>query len=79
MVIEWSKKKATPKNSNLEPIYVEVNIIACMLLDITFHHIYREKNMSTETLSKQGLQLVEGTWKKWEGLYENIKELTLEP
>jgi len=55
LVIDWLKNKRPPKNIHLRPIYEEALLLAIAFKNISYKNIYRERNVESNKLSKQGL------------------------
>ena len=49
--------------------------LAGLFQEITFKHIFIERNMLADQLSKDGLQLREGVWKCWEVDIDKLLEM----
>ena len=63
VVINWINKTQRCRNSTLDTLYEEVNRTLSIFESILFKHVYRERNMEANKLSKAGLNLQWGTWK----------------
>lgn len=71
VVINWVNKTQRCHNIRLLPILEEVFIILVSYENYSMWHVYSERNMATDPLSKAGLQLDIGQWH-----LEEIKEGT---
>jgi len=47
----------------LRPIYEQIQRLKDLFNNISFHHVYREKNEVADRFSKDGLQLAPGVWR----------------
>ena len=63
VVINWINKTQRCKNYSLDTLYEEVNRNLSNFESISFKHVYWERNMDTNKLSKAGLNLQWGSWK----------------
>ena len=63
VVINWINKTQRCCNSSLDTLYEEVNRTLSNFESISFKHVYRERNMEADKISKIGLNLQWGTWK----------------
>jgi len=54
------------ENFLLHPILDEISTIKSVVISISLHHIFRERNDQGDGLSKEGLMLDSGSWKIWE-------------
>ena len=63
----------------LKPLYEELIKIGSLFQNISYRHIYMERNMSIDQFSNMGLQVGEGSWHLWEGVDDNINELEPRP
>ena len=63
VVINWINKTQRCRNSSLDTLYEEVNKILTNFESISFNHVYRERNMEADKLSKARLNLQWGSWK----------------
>jgi hypothetical protein len=61
-VINWTNKKQFCHNIFLFPILEEIHILLDTFDTVTISHVYRDRNMTSDTLSKEGLQLLQGQW-----------------
>jgi hypothetical protein len=61
-VINWTNKKHSCHNILLFPILEEIHRLLDTFNNVTISHVYRDINMTTYTLSKEGLQLLQGQW-----------------
>jgi hypothetical protein len=52
----------------LQPLFDDIKNLQSSFSHITISHVYREKNMEADRLSKDGLELQEGTWEIRESL-----------
>jgi ribonuclease HI len=62
LVINWIRKSQRCHNIILCPLLEEVFRILASFDNYSFHHVYREHNQEADSLSKEGLQMVVGTW-----------------
>jgi ribonuclease HI len=62
LVIQWLCKETTLRNFTLQPLYDDVQLLMTTFSHISLSHIYRDKNMIVDGLSKDGLGLDRGTW-----------------
>ena len=76
-ILYWFSLKTPPMNIYLIPIYDHICIMLEFCNDITFHHIYRNLKTCVDHLSKQGLQLVEGTTTPLDINKDFIKEIDM--
>ena len=63
VVINWINKTQRCRNTSLDTLFEEVYRILANFESISFKHVYRERNMEANKLSKAGLNLQWGTWK----------------
>ena len=63
VVINWINKTWRCRDTSLDTLFEEVNRILANFESISFKHVYRERNMEANKLSKAGLNLQWGTWK----------------
>ena len=61
-VIKWTNKKQFCHNIQLFPILEEIHRLLDTFDTVTISHVYRDINMTIDTLSKDGLQLLQGQW-----------------
>ena len=61
-VIKWTNKKQFFHNILLFPILEEIHRLLDTFDTVTISHVYKDKNMTADTLSKEGLQLLQGQW-----------------
>jgi hypothetical protein len=61
-VINWTNKKHSCHNILLFPILEEIHRLLDTFNTVTISHVYRDRNMTTDALSKEGLQLLQGQW-----------------
>jgi ribonuclease HI len=66
LVINWIHKSQRCHNIILSPLFKEVFIILASFDNYSFLHVYREHNREADSLSKEGLQMADGTWMIWE-------------
>ena len=59
IVMDWLKYRHPPRNIYLKPLYDEVILILNSLNHVSFQHIYKERNMVVDNLSKEGKYLQE--------------------
>jgi hypothetical protein len=62
VVINWIKKTQKWHNIRLLPILEEVFIILASYESYYVRHVYTERNIATDVLSKESLQLDFGQW-----------------
>ena len=62
------------RNIYLRPISEELIIIVFKFWEISFQHVFREMNQTVDHLSKDGILLGDGEWKKWECQNDTIME-----
>jgi ribonuclease HI len=62
VVINWMRKTQLCHNINLSSILDEVFLIANIFTNLSFQHVYRERNVATDTLSKEGTLMALGQW-----------------
>jgi hypothetical protein len=62
MVINWIRKSQRCHNIILCPLLEEVFKILASFDNYYFCHVYREHNHEADSLSKEGLQMVVGSW-----------------
>ena len=63
------------RNIYLRTISEELIIINVFKFwEISFQHVFREMNQITDNLSKDGILLGDGEWKKWECQNDTIME-----
>ena len=67
------------KNINLRPISEVLIIIVFKFWEISFQHVFREMNQIADNLSKDGILLGNGEWKKWKFQNDTIIEDDLGP
>jgi len=60
-IIDWINGKSTIRNNVLSHWYLRINQIRDTFTSITFKHLFREYNDTADRLSKDGLNLEEGT------------------
>ena len=61
-VINWTRKHQTYQSIFLSPILEEIFRLLDTFDTMAISHVYRDKNMTTDTLSKEVLQLLQGQW-----------------
>ena len=79
VVINWINKTQRCRNSSLDTLYEEVNKTFSNFESISFKHVYRERNMDADKLSKEGLNLQWGSWKITEIKDTKAKEYLHKP
>jgi ribonuclease HI len=62
MVINWSRKTQMCHNTILSPILDEVFLIANLFTNMSFQHVYRESNVATDSLCKEGTLMALRQW-----------------
>ena len=62
LVINWAFGKYRLLNTELAMILQDVNCLADSLDDVSFKHIYRERNYKADALAKAGGSIIEGSW-----------------
>lgn len=62
VVIKWMTGKFTCRNFILQPILAEIQTLKSSFQMISFHHIFRERNIQVDGLLKDGLQMDLGRW-----------------
>ena len=63
VVINWINKTWRCRNYTLDALYEEVNRTLSIFESISFKHVYKERNMDAEKLSKARPNLQWGYWK----------------
>ena len=63
VVINWLNKTQKCKNATLDVLYEETCISLSFVESISFKHVYRERKVEADKLSKVGLNLQWGQWK----------------
>jgi ribonuclease HI len=66
LVIQWMKGDYMLRNFLLQPLFSDIKNLQSTFSHISFSHVYRDKNIEADRLSKQGLELQEGTWEVFE-------------
>jgi ribonuclease HI len=61
-VINWTRKHQTCHNIFLCPILEEIFRLLDTFDTVVISHVYRDKNLVADSLSKEGLQLSQGQW-----------------
>ena len=74
LIIEWMKYHIPPRNAYLRPISEELIIIVFKFWEISFQPVFRERNAIGDHLSKDGILLGDGEWKKLECQNDTIME-----
>ena len=74
LIINWMKYHIPLTNIYLRPISEELIIIVFKFWEISFQHVLREMNQIVDHLSKDGVLLGDGEWKKWEFQNDTIME-----
>ena len=63
--------KRRPNNIFLVPIFEDiVRLLDCFHI-VSFQHVYHERNMEADHISKKGLSIDEGIWHRWEKTEED--------
>jgi ribonuclease HI len=62
VVVNWMNGTNSLENFNLQPIYEEIQLAQTAFNSLSFHHVYRERNMVADGLLKAGLLMEEGAW-----------------
>lgn len=62
VIVNWMKGIYHLENYTLRPIFDEINLACSAFINISFAHVYRERNKDADALSKTGLLLDAGTW-----------------
>jgi hypothetical protein len=65
VVINWSKGLSSMQNFILKSIYEEMLIIKSNINEVLFYHVYKERNMLANRLSRISLQMAPSTWHIW--------------
>ena len=63
----------------MRPIYEDICRVINTIEEVSFQHIYGDKNEQVDQLSKLGLQFFEDTSNVWEINKDSIKELDPRP
>ena len=63
VVINWMNKIQRRRNTSLVALFEEVNRLLANFESLSLKHVYRERNMEADRLSKAGINLEWGTWK----------------
>ena len=63
IVINWIKKIKKCRNTSLAALFEEVSRLLTNFESLTLKHVYRERNMDADILSKAEINLAWGTWK----------------
>ena len=74
LIIDWMKYHIPPRNVYLRPISEELIIIVFNIWEISFQPIFKERNPIVDHLSKDGILLGDGEWKKWECQNDTVME-----
>ena len=75
LIINWMKYHIPPRNIYLRTISEELIIINVFKFwEISFQHVFREMNQIADHLSKDGIFLGDGEWKKWVCQNDTIME-----
>jgi ribonuclease HI len=61
-VINWVWKSQQCHNIHLLPILEEVQRLVASFDTLVVHHVFRERNMVANQLSKEGVQMGHGQW-----------------
>jgi hypothetical protein len=56
------RKEYVIRNFNLQPMFDEAWALQAVFSCIIFKHVYRERNLEANGLSKDGLDLARGEW-----------------
>jgi hypothetical protein len=62
VVITWLRKTQICHNINLTSILEEVFWITNIFTNMSFNHVYRERNITINTLSKEGTLMAHRQW-----------------
>jgi ribonuclease HI len=62
VVVKWVQNQQQCHNILLLPILEEVQRVVVSFDIFEIHHVFRERNMEVDRLSKEGLQLEHGQW-----------------
>jgi hypothetical protein len=62
LVINWLRRTQQCHNIILSPILDEVFTITNLFTNLSFNHVYRERNVKADSLSKEGSLLAHGQW-----------------
>lgn len=68
LVINWAHGKANLQNISLEPIMKDIKLAFQSFKWLSLHHILRELNSKANELSKNALELQNGTFLRYEFL-----------
>lgn len=61
-VINWTRKHQTCHSIFLCPILEEIFRLLDTFDTVVISHVYRDRNLVADSLSKEGLQLLQGQW-----------------
>ena len=79
IVINWINKVQKCQNIALVALYEEVNRLLSNFDVITYHHVYRVRNVEADRLSKARLNLEPGTWIFLETIDAEVHEFSHRP
>jgi hypothetical protein len=65
VIIVWMKGIAIVRNFQLRPLFYEIINIKNSINEVTFLHVYRERKILVDSLSKLGVQMTPSTWHIW--------------
>jgi hypothetical protein len=59
----------TLQNYTLWPLFIEITRIASSFSHHKFFHVYKKQNQDADKLSKDGVEMDQGSWKIFEKLW----------
>jgi ribonuclease HI len=62
VIINWMRKTQRCHNIFLASLLEEVFLITEIFTNLSFTHVYRERNGATNSLSKEGTSMAHGQW-----------------
>ena len=74
LIINWMKYHIPLRNIYLGTISKKLIIIVFKFSEKSFQHVFKEMNQIANHLSKDGILLGDGEWKKWECQNDTIME-----